>query len=117
MHTWYHVLAVDVHLHVPGSPQGYVEYGSVLGHVYVLAGEHRFGTLPEPRSFRQGDEQPHGLGSEPVLGVVKHEVRRLDDHRGSPVGLIGEQSTQVHVAQGGEMVSQSLPFGRGADLS
>ena len=56
--------------------QRHVQHGPVLGHVDVLAAEHRVAPLRHPGLGRELDEQPHRLVGDPVLRVVKVDARR-----------------------------------------
>ncbi len=58
----------------PRSAECDVEYGPILGHVDVLAGEHRIAQLLDTRSAGEVDQQREGAVVDAVLGVVDVQI-------------------------------------------
>ena len=92
-----------------------MQHGSVFGHVYVLAGEHRFYAFAKAGPLGHRNEQADGLGRQPVLRVVEHQVGRLGGHLLAAERVLGEQVTQMDVAQLREVDSEGVPLRCGAD--
>jgi len=89
------VLPVDDQGGATGSAQGDMEHRPVLGHVDVLAGEHRRRALPQPGLLGQLNQQLQGLVGDAILGVVEEEPDRLGGHALPPGRVIGEEIPQV----------------------
>ena len=103
-------MPVDPYLRVAGGAQRDGEHGSVLGHVDLLTGEHRVDPRPQSAPLGEGEEQPQGLGLDPVLRVVEVDVADLGrEARGAP-GVGREEVAQVDVADLRVMGAERLPL-------
>ena len=95
MHLRHHVRAVHDQVLAGGQAQRHVQHGPVLGHVDVLAAEHRVPALGHAGLLGQRHEQPHRLVGDPVLGVVEVEPGRLGGQPLAAARVPGEQLAQV----------------------
>ena len=102
-----HVLTVDLEGGAAGHPQGHVEHRPVLGGVDVPAGEHGVASLLDTGHPGHRHQGGHGLVGYPVLGVVEVQRSRGHRHPGTPVGIVGEEFTEVALADVLEVFDQS----------
>ena len=103
------VLAIDVDRFVGAIAQGRVQYGSILGGVDLLAGEHPLDRAGQVDRFGQGDEQPHGLVGDPVLRIVEPQPARLDHEPIRAARVFAKKVGQVQRLDGNEVLFEILP--------
>ena len=112
MHLRHHVDAVDHERRATRHAQRDVQDRTVLGHVDVVAAEHRVDALAEARLDREVEQQPEGLVGDAVLRVVEVQPGGLGREAGAPVGVVGEELAQVAGGQPGVVQREGVP-GRG----
>ena len=88
---------------------GRVQYGSILGGVDLLAGEHPLDRGGQVDRFGQGDEQPHGLVGDPVLRIVEPQPARLDHEPIRAARVFAKKVGQVQRLDGNEVLFEILP--------
>ena len=109
MHLGDDVDPVDHERAVARHPQRDMEHRAVLGHVDVLAREHRVAPVGHTPLLGEGDEQAHRLVGDAVLGVVEEEAGRLAGEALGPARVGGEELAQVHVPEPCRVLLQRLP--------
>ena len=82
----------------------------------MLAGEHRVAALLQAGRAGQVDQKSQRFPSHPVLAVVDVEVADGQRQFPAPVGVLGEELSQVHVGDVGVVAGQCLPGGAGRDV-
>src|SRR5262249_5408613 len=107
-----HVLSVDGDHRVPGSAEGDMEDGPLLGDVDLLAPEHGVDAVPEAGVLGQLYQEPQRLVGDAVLRVVEVQAHRLDRHPLTPLRILGEKLAQMGAGHGRGMGLERLP-GRG----
>src|SRR5438128_720210 len=74
-----------------------VQHGAALGHVDLLAAEHRLDARPQARLLGQCEEEPNRLVRHPVLRVVEVQPRGFGGVALAPLRVVGEERPEVHV--------------------
>ena len=92
-----HVLPVDDELAVARHAQRHVADGAVLGHVDVLAREHRVDAGAQPGRVGETAKQGERVVAHPVLRVVHRDPGRLRDEALAPGRIGGEEVADLHV--------------------
>ena len=95
--------------------QGDVQDGSVLGHVELLAGEHRFDAIGKARALGEGREELQGFSGRAVLRVIEVQVGGLERHGVATRGIAGEEFAQILPADLDGMREQGRPLDRFVD--
>lgn len=85
VHVRDHVLAVHSERGALGSTERSVSHGAVLRDVEVLAAEHGGNLALNARGAGKVVELAHGLDSDPLAAVVKHDACVLCKHGDAPV--------------------------------
>ena len=116
VHLRHHVLAVHEDFGVQRRAQGHVQDSPVLGDVDLVAAEHGVDVVLQAARLGQRQQQVDGLAGDAVLGVVEVQPGSLHDHQPAAFGIVGEQVTQVGVADFIEMHLEVAPGGQGGQV-
>jgi hypothetical protein len=115
VHAGDDVLAVDLDHRTLGCAERDVQDGTVLGDVDLLASEHGIDAIAQTGALGQRDEQPERLGGDAVLRIVEVHAVELDGHVLAALRVVGEQVTEVDVAQLREVSVERAPLRRLGD--
>ena len=114
VHARHDVHAVDDDLALARRAQRGVQHGAVLGHVDLVAAEHRVDAVAQPAFVREVDEKPHGVVSDAMLGVVEEPAGRRHGEMLGAARVGGEQLAQLGEARVLEMLGQRDHAGAGS---
>mmetsp|Transcript_21455 Transcript_21455/g.81734 ORF Transcript_21455/g.81734 Transcript_21455/m.81734 type:complete len:408 (+) Transcript_21455:806-2029(+) len=114
VHVGHNVLAVHSEGGALGRAERSVCHGAVLRDVEVLAAEHGGNLALKACGAGKVVELAHGLDSDPLAAVVKHDAGVLCKHGDAPV-LVVEKIAQVGGPDGLGMRLQGGPLGGGPD--
>ena len=89
--------------------QGDVKNRAVLGHVDLVAAEHRVDAIAQPRLFRQLPQKTQGFVRDPVLRVVEIQAGKFSRHALAALRVVCEKGSQVQAADLPVMRLQRLP--------
>ena len=115
MHLGDDVGAVDLDVLAFGRAQRDVQDGTVLGHVDLLAREHRVDAGPETGGVGQRQEEADGLVGQAVLRVVEVQAVDLEGEPLAARAVLREQLAEVHVLDRLVVRLERLPFGGAGD--
>ena len=93
-----HVDAVHEQRDPLGHPQRHVQHRTVLRDVDPVTAEHHLDPLGQPGLLGERDQQVDRLVGDPVLGIVEVQARRLCPEPLAAARVLGEQVTEVNVA-------------------
>ena len=86
-----------------------VKNGAILGHVDLVAAEHRVDAIAQARLLRQLTQKPQRLVGDAVLGVVEIQAGGFHRHALAALRVVGEKLSQVQAADLLVMRLQRLP--------
>ena len=109
MNLGHDVLAVNEDRGAARCTQRYVQYGSVLRDVDLLAPEHVVDAGAQTALLGETDEQWQRLISDPVLRIVEIDARGLCGQPFAASLIVREQLAEMHVAHLPMMVFECLP--------
>jgi hypothetical protein len=105
----YHVLAIDNDRCPFGRPESYVQDGSVLRDIYLLASKHGIDPRSQAAFLRQLKEKFKSLVGDPIFRIVYTETRCLDREALATFWIIGEELSEVQFSHLPVMGFECLP--------
>jgi hypothetical protein len=109
VHVRHDVHAVDDQRSALRHAERDVEHRAVLGDVDPVAAEHRLPPLGEPRLLGEVDQEANRLVRRTVLRVVEVEAGAFSGETLATCGVVGEQVTEVELADLCVMLLERTP--------